>query len=83
MSREIPTGLKPSQSPRAGRFCRARVLGARLGGLIREQAREFSFARGRQAVKVGGLTAIVVMLRLGAHKTLNAQDAKAVLNRGY
>ena len=39
-------------------------------------------AYGRQSAEVGNLTAIVVVLRLGAHKALNAQNAKAVFNRG-
>ena len=67
--------------PQVG-VCQARALRSRIGGRAPEQSCEISPAYGRQAVEVGNLTAIVVVLCLGAHKALNSQNAKTVFNRG-
>lgn len=81
--------MKPSRRLRAGKkvvpqagVCQARALRSRAGGRAPEQSCEISPAYGRQAVEVGNLPAIVVVLRFGVHKPLNAQNAKTVFNRG-
>ena len=81
--------MKPLRRLRAGErsvpyagVWRERALRSRIGGRAPEQSCEISSAYGRQAVEVGNLTAIVVVLRLGAHEALNAQNAKTVFNRG-
>lgn len=69
------------ETPQAGgRWTEA--LRAWIGGCICEQTRELSSAQGSQAIQIGGLPAVFVVLRLGAHKTLNAQDAQAVFDCG-
>lgn len=81
--------MKPSRRLCAGKrgvpqvgVCQALALRSRIGGRAPEQSCEISPAYGRQAVEVGNLTAIVLVRRLGAHKALNAQNAKTVFNRG-
>lgn len=81
--------MKPSRRLCAGKrgvpqvgVCQALALWSRIGGRAPEQSCEISPAYGRQAVEVGNLTAIVLVRRLGAHKALNAQNAKTVFNRG-